>query len=64
MIIHWLSNVFQAPLTAYWWQSAPPAVGALYGVVFGYGLATLLLLAWVRFFSARWLSERGSAAVP
>jgi membrane protease YdiL (CAAX protease family) len=61
MIIHWLSNVFQAPLTAYWWQSAPPAVGALYGVVFGYGLATLLLLAWVRFFSARWLSESGPA---
>jgi membrane protease YdiL (CAAX protease family) len=55
MIIHWLSNVFQAPLTAYW-QTAPAPVGALYGIVFGYGLATLLLLPWVRFFSARWLS--------
>lgn len=64
MIIHWLSNVFQAPLTAYWWQNAPPAVGALYGVVFGYGLATILLLLWVRFFSARWLSGRGPAAAP
>jgi hypothetical protein len=60
MIIHWLSNVFQAPLTAYW-QTAPVAVSALYGVVFGYGLATLLLLLWVRFFCARWLSERSPA---
>jgi len=60
MIIHWLSNVFQAPLTAYW-QTAPVAVSAFYGVVFGYGLATLLLLLWVRFFCARWLSERSPA---
>jgi membrane protease YdiL (CAAX protease family) len=56
MIIHWLSNVFQAPLTAYW-QTAPAAVDALYGVVFGYGLAAFLLILWVRFFAARWLSE-------
>ena len=60
MIIHWFSNVFQAPLTAYW-RSAPPATNALYGVVFGYGLATLLLLLWVRLFCARWLSERRPA---
>jgi len=58
MIIHWLSNVFQAPLTAYWWHTAPSPVSTLYGVVFGYGLATLLLLPWVRFFCARWLSGR------
>lgn len=61
MIIHWLSNVFQAPLTAYW-QTAPAVVSALYGIVFGYGLATLLLLPWVRFFCARWLAERSPAA--
>lgn len=54
MIIHWLSNVFQAPLTAYW-RSAPAAVNALYGVVFGYGLAALLMILWVRFFASRWL---------
>ena len=54
MIIHWLSNVFQAPLTAYW-HSAPAAVNALYGVVFGYGLAALLMILWVRFFADRWL---------
>jgi membrane protease YdiL (CAAX protease family) len=55
MIIHWLSNVFQAPLTAYW-QTAPDAINAMYGVVFGYGLAAFLLIMWVRFFTARWLS--------
>jgi membrane protease YdiL (CAAX protease family) len=54
MIIHWLSNVFQAPLTAYW-HGAPAAVNALYGVVFGYGLAALLMILWVRFFADRWL---------
>ena len=30
MVIHWLSNVFQAPLTAYF-ATAPPPVRALYG---------------------------------
>ncbi len=60
MIIHWLSNVFQAPLTAYW-HSAPAAVNAMYGVVFGYGLAALLMILWVRFFADRWLPP---AAVP
>ena len=60
-VAFWLSNVFQAALTACW-HTAPPAVSALYGVVFGYGLATLLLLPWVRFFCARWLSDRRPAA--
>jgi len=55
MIIHWLSNVFQAPLNAYY-QTAPMSVNAL-GGIFGYGLASLLLIVWVRFFTARWLSE-------
>ena len=54
MIIHWLSNVFQEPLTAYWTTASVP-VRAFYGVVFGYGLAALLSIWWVRFFSARWL---------
>jgi membrane protease YdiL (CAAX protease family) len=56
MIVHWLSNVFQAPLTAYW-QTAPIEIRTLYGIVFGYGLATLILICWVRFFSKRWLSH-------
>jgi len=55
MIIHWLSNVFQAPLTAYY-RTAPVAVNAM-GGIFGYGVASLLLIMWVRFFAARWLSE-------
>ena len=57
MIMHWLSNVFQAPLTSYYWQNAPVAVNALYGVVFGYGLAAVLCILWVRFFASRWLSK-------
>jgi membrane protease YdiL (CAAX protease family) len=56
MIVHWLSNVFQAPLTAYW-QTAPIETRTLYGIVFGYGLATFLLIFWVRFFSKRWISH-------
>jgi membrane protease YdiL (CAAX protease family) len=56
MIIHWLSNVFQEPLTAYWTTASIP-VRTFYGVVFGYGLAALLSIWWVRFYSARtpWL---------
>ena len=52
MIIHWLSNVFQEPLTAYWTTASIP-VRALYGVVFGYGLAALLSICWVRIVSSR-----------
>jgi len=52
MIIHWLSNVFQKPLTAYWTTASIP-VRALYGVVFGYGLAALLSIWWVRFVASR-----------
>ena len=43
MVIHWLSNVLQASLTAYF-ATAPPPVRALYGVVFGYGLAAVLMM--------------------
>jgi membrane protease YdiL (CAAX protease family) len=60
MVIHWLSNVFQASTTAYW-TTAPAAVQAVYGVVFGYGLAALLMMLWVRYFAARWLSGRAPA---
>jgi membrane protease YdiL (CAAX protease family) len=61
MMMHWLSNVVQEPLTAYW-HTAPPVTGALYGIVFGYGLAAILLLPWVRAFCARWVREPGSPA--
>jgi membrane protease YdiL (CAAX protease family) len=55
MIIHWLSNVFQAPLTAYY-RTAPAAINAV-GGIFGYGLAALLLIFWVRYFAAKWLNK-------
>ena len=60
MVIHWLSNVFQAPLTAYF-ATAPAPVRALYGVVFGYGLASVLMILWVRSFSDRWLPREEPA---
>jgi membrane protease YdiL (CAAX protease family) len=63
MVIHWLSNVFQAPLTAYWTTASIP-VRALYGVVFGYGIASVLMILWVRFFSARWLPRQESEESP
>jgi membrane protease YdiL (CAAX protease family) len=63
MAIHWLSNVFQASTTAYW-TTAPVAVQAMYGVVFGYGLAALLMILWVRFFIARWFSRQESDRWP
>jgi len=63
MVIHWLSNVFQAPLTAYWTTASIP-VRALYGVVFGYGIASVLMILWVRFFSARWLPRQESQESP
>jgi membrane protease YdiL (CAAX protease family) len=61
MIVHWLSNVFQEPLTAYW-HTAPIGLRAVYGIIFGYGLATVLLLIWVRFFSTKWLSPQPDAS--
>ena len=63
MIIHWLSNVFQEPLTAYWTTASIP-VRAIYGVVFGYGLAALLSIWRVRVFSARWLPAPEGAESP
>jgi membrane protease YdiL (CAAX protease family) len=63
MVIHWLSNVLQEPLTAYWTTASIP-VRALYGVVFGYGIASVLMMLWVRFFSARWLPRQESEESP
>jgi membrane protease YdiL (CAAX protease family) len=57
MIIHWLINVFQDPLTASW-ATAPVGVRTLLGIVFGYGLATPLLIIWVRFFARKWLPHQ------
>jgi membrane protease YdiL (CAAX protease family) len=57
MLIHWLINVFQEPLTSSW-SAASAGTQALFGIVFGYGLATVLLIPWVRFFSKKFLPGR------
>ena len=57
MVIHWLINVLGGPLTSSW-DSLPAGLWALYVVVFGYGLATLILIPWVRFYSKKWLPRR------
>lgn len=59
MTLHWLSNVVQSPLTAAW-DAAPIVEHTLYSVVFGYGLAAILSIAWVRIFAARWLTGQPS----
>ncbi len=57
MAIHWLSNVLHSPSAVYLSIASVP-LRTLYSVVFGYGLAALLSIAWVRVFSARWLEAR------
>jgi membrane protease YdiL (CAAX protease family) len=57
MTIHWLSNVFQSTLTVYW-LSAPVFERALFGIIFGYGLAAILSIFWVRFYSSKWLKPQ------
>ena len=53
MVIHWLSNVFQSTLTEYW-LVAPVIVRSIYGIVFGYGLAAILSIYFVRYFTSKW----------
>ena len=60
MLVHWLINVFQEPLTASW-ATAPLGIRTLFGIVFGYGLATLILIPWVGFYSKKWLPRRDPA---
>ncbi len=60
MVVHWLSNVFQEPLTAFL-DAAPVLERAIYGVAV-MGLAALLSILWVRSFSARWLAATNNRA--
>jgi len=57
MTIHWLSNVFQSTLTVYW-LSATVFERAIFGIIFGYGLAAILSIFWVRFYSSKWLKPQ------
>jgi len=53
MIIHWLSNVFQSSLTEYW-TIAPVIERSIYGIIFGYGLAAILSIFFVRYYTSKW----------
>lgn len=61
MIVHYLSNAFVLSITAYIQQTASIEVQALFGLVLTIGLLpSVLLILWVRYFSARWLpAQRG-----
>jgi antibiotic biosynthesis monooxygenase (ABM) superfamily enzyme len=37
------------------WATMPVGLRTLFGIVFGYGLATLILIPWVGFFARKWL---------
>jgi membrane protease YdiL (CAAX protease family) len=55
MIVHYLSNLFVAPLTWYVQTSASIQTQAIYGVVFSFGLVpTTLMILWVLLFTALW----------
>ncbi|UCH63402.1 MAG: CPBP family intramembrane metalloprotease [Fidelibacterota bacterium] len=56
MILHWLGNAFVAAIMAYLNTNATTEVQVLYGVVTTFGLVpVVLIIAWVRYFSRRWL---------
>ncbi len=55
MLVHYLGNLFQAPLTRYVQTSASARIQALYGIVFTFGLVpTTLMIVWVIMFTALW----------
>lgn len=55
MIVHYLGNLFVAPLTWYVQTSASIQTQAIYGVVFSFGLVpTTLMILWVLLFTALW----------
>jgi len=56
MILHYLGNAFVASIMAYLNANATMEDQALYGVVFTFGLVPVAMtIAWVRYFSRRWL---------
>jgi len=55
MMVHYLGNLFVAPLTWYVQTSASIQTQAIYGVVFSFGLVpTTLMILWVLLFTALW----------
>lgn len=59
MIIHYLSNLTISILSGYVIGRASVPVEVLYQIVFSFGiLPTLLMIAWTRYFSKRWLEVK------
>lgn len=55
MLVHYLGNLFQAPLAWYVQTSAPVQTQATYGIVFSFGLVpTTLMILWVLLFTRLW----------
>ncbi len=55
MIVHYLGNLFVAPLTWYVQTSASIQTQAIYGVIFSFGLVpTTLMILWVLLYTALW----------
>jgi membrane protease YdiL (CAAX protease family) len=54
MIVHYLGNLFVAPLTWYVQKSAPAQTQAAYGIVFHGLLPTTLMTLWVFAFTTLW----------
>jgi membrane protease YdiL (CAAX protease family) len=58
MLFHYLGNLFVYSLTGYIQETASVAIQVLYGITFTFGLIpVLLMILWIRFFSARWPFE-------
>jgi len=58
MLFHYFGNLFVYSLTGYIQETASVAIQVLYGVTFAFGLIpVILMILWIRFFSARWPFE-------
>jgi len=58
MLFHYFGNLFVYSLTGYIQETASVAIQVLYGVTFTFGLIpVILMILWIRFFSARWPFE-------
>ena len=58
MILHYLGNVFVGSIMAYLNANSTTGVQMLYGVITTFGLVPVaLMIAWIRFFSRRWLNR-------
>lgn len=55
MIVHYLSNLFIYPFTAYLQENAAMQTQIIYGIILTMGIIpTVLMVLWTRFFSTKW----------